>query len=207
LLPLSEQYRYVAYKPTKDKWNDWSHEREWRWKYNSNEEHQISSMQSFETFDSAPGLPLFLGKENGGDFSTVAIIVWTREEADKIQEMLTGFYFAASNNYCAEFSQAVIAKSKIIILEDVIKAVEADNNLNAQTIEGLSESQLLQPIFIQRDTEAYQSLIEETFSEAATACQAAADQYVLLHPSDIDTCGYANTVTYWSAPRKLNHLL
>jgi hypothetical protein len=31
VLPPLEQYRYVAFDPTKGGWLDWSHEREWRW--------------------------------------------------------------------------------------------------------------------------------------------------------------------------------
>ncbi|MDP1660790.1 MAG: DUF4427 domain-containing protein [Phycisphaerales bacterium] len=33
VLPYREQYRYVTYRPTKNRWNvDWTHEREWRWR-------------------------------------------------------------------------------------------------------------------------------------------------------------------------------
>jgi len=64
ILPLEEQYRYVAYSPSGDKWIDWSHEREWRWKVNNKDKDYVWGKDGNGCYDALPGLPLFLGKEN-----------------------------------------------------------------------------------------------------------------------------------------------
>lgn len=196
IIPIHEQYRYVAYSPTKTSWNDWSHEREWRWTHQGREEHQIYAQSQLEYFDAAPGLPLFLGTENGGDFSKLAVIVWTTKEAEEIQKLLTSYYLAGYNNYETQYSTALIARSKIIILETVLSAVERDRSLNAQTIEGLEQGQLLEPIVVHADTSHFQPLIDKAMAEVQRECQIVADEFVATFPADVDICGYASIVTY-----------
>lgn len=149
VLPGSEQYRYVAYNPSSSSsWVDWSHEREWRWVV-QNEELDEVWVQDYQGFyGPTPALPIFKGRLNGRPFTRVCIIVWTHEEAKEIRELLTGFYLAGSNNYDTPFDRTLIEASKIIVLQDVVDAVEQGGRLQAQTIEGLEEGNVLEPIEI-----------------------------------------------------------
>ncbi|QPI27235.1 hypothetical protein I0J99_08355 [Sinorhizobium meliloti] len=132
VLPLSEQYRYVAFNPSsRTNWIDWSHEREWRWIVQDPDRDHIWLRDYHGVYDTAPGLPLFKGAMEGGAFTRVCVIVWDREEAAEIQELLTGLYLAGSNNYGTPFERNLIAASHIVVLEDVIDAVEKGNKLNS----------------------------------------------------------------------------
>jgi hypothetical protein len=110
VLPLKEQYRYVTYNPSDDRWVDWTHEREWRWTPSDNK-HRVwcAGGELQQELMPVPGLPLFNGYENDGYFTQIAIIVKNNEEAKYIQKILTGFYLAESNDYCSPFSKKVIS--------------------------------------------------------------------------------------------------
>lgn len=195
VLPKSEQYRYVAYSPSGNKWIDWSHEREWRWKADEKSE-IISSMTSDYCGDGMPGLPLFHGEEEGGYFSKLGIIVWTEQEAQEIRALITGFYFAQTNDYSTPFSRKVIENSFIIVLENVVSQVEVDGNLNSQTIEGLERSELLSPIIILKPPHNAGEIITKALDKANRAGMEAADKYIKSHNTMGNYCGFAYAVTY-----------
>lgn len=195
VLPLQEQFRYVAYSPTNDKWIDWSHEREWRWVARDDDKHTVWA-ETNDYADFIDGLPLFNGKENNGYFSKLGIIVWNNEEATRIQEELTGYYLAQYNNYSTPFSRILLENSFIIVLNDVIKAVENDKNLEAQTIEGIQAANLLKAILICENTETYENIINKTLKEAKEAGKRAADNYLTKYPDCIDSCGFASVISY-----------
>ncbi|RJT16066.1 hypothetical protein [Rahnella inusitata] len=199
ILNKSEQYRYVAYNPSgnniKDRWIDWSHEREWRWRENNNKDAQIYYRNSDYSMAESPGLPLFVGESNGGFFSKVAIIVWSSEEADKIREELTGYYLAESNNYGIEFNRDVIARSVIIVLEQVKEAVEISKLVDSQTIEGLDKANLLEPILLHKDLELYRKVVETALELAAQEGLKASIEYnAENHPQG--PCGFAHVSTF-----------
>lgn len=196
VLPLEEQYRYVAYSPLEARWIDWSHEREWRWIARDNDRDYISGENTSGYPSHRPGLPLFQGGLDGGAFSRLRIIVWTREEAQEIQELLTGFYLAKSNNYATPFDADLIKSSAIIILQEVVAAVENGRDLNAQTIEGLEEAGLVAPIVIHPAPDGARERVLEAFSLASAAGKAAAVEYIAKSPFDTGFCGYAYAVTY-----------
>lgn len=197
VLPLSEQYRYVAYNPSgKPNWIDWSHEREWRWKVSDENKDQIWGRDGFGCYGPIPALPIFKGTLDGRPFTSVCIIVWTHEEAAEIQEILTGFYLAGSNNYDTPFDRALIQSSHIIVLQDVISAVENDHSIEAQTIEGLNAANLLQPIKIHPTPAGAKKLVDEAMTVAVEASKQAADAYASKHTIDGGACGYANIITY-----------
>lgn len=197
VLPLSEQYRYVAYNPSgKPNWIDWSHEREWRWKVSDENQDQIWGRDGFGCIGPIPALPIFKGTLDGRPFTSVCIIVWTHEEAAEIQEMLTGFYLAGWNNYDTPFDRALIQSSHIIVLQDVISAVENDHSIEAQTIEGLNAANLLQPIKIHPTPAGAKKLVDEAMTVAVEASKQAADAYASKHTIDGGACGHANIITY-----------
>lgn len=196
VLPAAEQYRYVAYSPSGTHWIDWSHEREWRWVANSDDRDSILCKDYDGCIGPTPGLPLFKGKLDGHSFSRVCIIVWTHEEAVEIQELLTGFYLAGSNNYGTELDKQLIRASSIIVLQDVIDAVEKDKDLDAQTIEGLEAAKLVKPIVIASPPEGAAELVELAFAQATAAGKAAAEIYIKKYGGDGGDCGFAHAVTY-----------
>lgn len=196
VLPLEEQYRYVAYNPLEAHWIDWSHEREWRWIARDEDLDRICCADASGCPDGRPGLPLFQGRLDGRAFSKLRIIVWTREEAQEVQELLTGFYLAESNNYCTPFDTDLIKSSAIIILQEVVAAVEQGRDLNAQTIEGLEEAGLVAPIKIHPPPEGARERVLDVFSLASAAGKAAAVDYISRHPSDTGFCGFAYAVTH-----------
>ncbi len=152
--------------------------------------------QDYDTQDFTDGLPLFNGKEDEGFFSKIGIIVWNREEAARIQEELTGYYLAGSNNYGAIFSRTVIENSFVIILDEVVRAVENGGKLQAQTIEGLDAAQLLHPIKIHKHSTELDARINAVWNEAKAGATSAARDYLHKNPSDLGSCAHVNVITH-----------
>ena len=195
VLPIEEQYRYVSYNPSGNRWIDWSHEREWRWKVRNKEKEYVWGRDGNDTYGPVAGLPLFSGPDNDGAFSKLCIIVWNSDEAKEIQRTITGLYLAESNNYDTPFSINVIDNSSIIILEDVVAAVETKGDLNAQTIEGLEASALCCPIRITTPPKKAKQIVESAFKKARKAGNIAAKEFIDKHDISKGYCGYANAVT------------
>lgn len=196
VLPLEEQYRYVAYSPTKDNWIDWSHEREWRWVANDESEDFIWALNGYDCYDSIPGIPIFSGQENGGNFSEVRIIVWSHAEKEQIQELLTGFYLSGSNNYDTPFSRQLINASSIIVLNDVVEKVEGAKDINAQTIEGLESENLCSPVLLSDPPENAEELVKAAIRKAQDSGIAAAAEYEKSYDINMGSCGFVNATTY-----------
>lgn len=62
-LPKDEQYRLVSIELNGLNWNDWSHEREWRWKA-TEPHHKIFSEDNEGVINEYQGLPLFGREKN-----------------------------------------------------------------------------------------------------------------------------------------------
>lgn len=196
VLPRSEQYRYVAYNPSsKSHWIDWSHEREWRWIPQDEDRDQIWVEDHNGMFGPVPALPQFKGKENGCEFNEICIIVWTKDEAAEIQELLTGFYLAESYNYDTPFDRGVIAKSKIIVLTDVILAVESGKHLQSQTIQGLEAANLLEPILIASAPPNAMATSKKAFELAGLAADEAQAEFRKSYGEGDGYCGFAHVTT------------
>ncbi|MBB3272763.1 hypothetical protein FHW75_003959 [Pseudomonas sp. OG7] len=58
LMPLREQYRYVAYTIGDARHIDWTHEREWRWPYRGHDMHWSDDGDMVQTLAEMPGLDL-----------------------------------------------------------------------------------------------------------------------------------------------------
>jgi hypothetical protein len=81
LLPLAEQYRYVAYHIGNHRTIDWTHEREWRWPYKGDQSHFSPEDDSdlVETLAEMPGLDF-----EHTDISGIGVLVQDREDVPKI---------------------------------------------------------------------------------------------------------------------------
>lgn len=208
-LPQQEQYRYVPYNPiaSTSHWIDWSHEREWRWVAQNDERDEIWQQDYNGIFGPTPALPIFKGSLDGRPFTRVCLIVWTHDEAEQMRELLTGFYLAGSNNYDTPFDKTLLANSKIIVLQDVVEAVESGKDLNAQTIEGLEEAHLLQPLAIHSPPKNAKTIVEKAMAHALAVGKEAAASYIAKHPKDEGSCGFAHAVTYEVTSPLVQYLL
>ncbi|CAH0245244.1 hypothetical protein SRABI70_02824 [Pseudomonas sp. Bi70] len=81
LLPLAEQYRYVAYHIGNDRTIDWTHEREWRWSYRGHRSHFDSEDDNYlvDTLEEMPGLDFGLAEITG-----IGVLVQDHEDVAKI---------------------------------------------------------------------------------------------------------------------------
>lgn len=207
-LPIHEQFRYVAYNPANQSdWIDWSHEREWRWVVRDSEVDEIWVQDANGIYGPTPALPIFKGKLQGRPFTQVCIIVWNHEEAKEIQELLTGLYLAKANNYDTPFDTDLISASSIVVLEDVIDAVEKDKDLDAQTLEGLSAANLLQPIKLAAAPNGIGGIVKKAMKKAKAAADKAAKQFKAKHGSGGGYCGYADAITYDVTNATVQYLL
>jgi len=195
VLPRHEQFRYVAHNPSKSgPYIDWSHEREWRWIPKNDKLDEVWA-EGFDGIGPKPALPLFKGRLEGRPFSRVCVIVWTTEEAQEVRELLTALYLAGSNNYGTPFDRKLIERSHIIVLENVVAAVEAGNDINAQTIEGLTEAQLLEPVKLAPPPDNAEEIVKEAFEAAAIAASAARDAHFAKYGDQRGGFGFAHAVT------------
>lgn len=195
ILPRREQYRFVAHNPGGAQTPiDWSHEREWRWIPTDAERDQVWAINHQDIYGPIPALPLFKGANEGHAFSKVCIIVWTKEEATEIQALLTSLYLAGANNYDTPFDRGVIKRSAIIVLQDVIAAVETNGDIDAQTIEGLAAAQLLKPIAIALPPPDAAQIVAAAFAAAGKAGKKAGATYKAAgHPHS--GFGFAHAAT------------
>jgi len=79
LLPLGEQYRYVAYTLGDARHIDWTHEREWRWPYRGCDMHWDDHDEMIQTLADMPGLDLRLTSIEG-----MGVIVKDNKDVEKI---------------------------------------------------------------------------------------------------------------------------
>ena len=128
-------------------------------------------------------------------FTKIGIIVMNQEQALEIQKMLTGYFIAGSNNYDTPFSRKLILNSFIIVLNEVINAVE-NGNIRAQTIEAITEESLIQPVTIFNNCDELLPLIRATIEKAKIAGAQAAHTYMQNNELDEELCGYANIVSH-----------
>ncbi|WP_152974669.1 hypothetical protein [Burkholderia pseudomallei] len=208
VLPEREQFRYVAHNPAQLRGRlDWSHEREWRWVPQNSDLDEIWVKDYNDVLGPTPALPIFKGNRNGRPFTRVCVIVWSNDEADEIRELLTGLYLAGANNYDTPFDKKLIERSRIIVLEDVVSAVECGNDIDAQTIEGLAKAQLLQSITITEAPTNANQIIADAFAAADAATVDASAAYDAKHGNHFSGFGFAHVATTDVTNPIVQHLL
>ncbi|MGE1152107.1 hypothetical protein [Pseudomonas kitaguniensis] len=196
VLPPREQYRYVAHNPKqKVRPIDWSHEREWRWVSQDAELDEIWMKDYDGAVGQVSALPIFKGSLKGRSFTKVCILVWSNEEAESIRKLLTGIYLSGHNNYDTPFDNKLIEKSRIIVLDDVVSAVEEGREINAQTIEGLEQAKLLQPITIAPAPANASKLVAKAFNAAQKAAKIADVAYTANYGDYFSGFGFAHITT------------
>lgn len=207
VLPVAEQFRYVAYNPARPGYPlDWTHEREWRWMATDADRHEVPLPNGLGYAGWKPALPLFRGRrgEHGpcGYFTEVGILVWTPEEADRIVHTLTNFADAGSNMYGEIFDRTVIERSFVIVLSEVVEAVEKGGDYRAQRIEEVPSSAVRRIARAIPDASDYER-VEAAVAEAKRSARDAAID-MLGGPDQIDRpmlgyCGWASVITYEGA--------
>ncbi len=208
VLPKREQYRYVAHNPKHaTRPIDWSHEREWRWVSQDPDLDEVWMKDYDGALGPVPALPIFKGNLEGRSFSKVCILVWSNKEAESIRRLLTGIYLSGHNNYDTPFDRKLIQRARIIVLDDVVNAVEKDRAIDAQTIEGLEEAKLLQPITIAAPPANASKIVAHAFSAAEKAAKTADAKYTAKHGGYISGYGYAHITTTDTTDPIVQHLL
>ena len=211
ILPEAEQYRLVSYNPIGNTPIDWTHEREWRWKADkANDCHSIYALDWRRCQDELPGLPLFRGTGSGGYFTQLCLLVWSADEAEDIQEALTGFAQAGHNDYDTPFCRQVIEASRIIILEEVVAAVEDGREFDSSTIEGVAKACLMKPTVIHesdKNDKAVDDRILGVLNEATRVGEERAEEYQKRYPDDPGPCGFAYAATTDVRSPIVQHLL
>jgi hypothetical protein len=154
-----------------------------------------------------PALPIFKGLLDVRPFARLCVIVWTHEETDEIRELLTGFYLAGSNNYDAPFDRTLIRASRIIVLQDIVDAVVRGGKLRAQTIEGLEEANLLEPIEIADPPANAVETVGRAMKKAGAAAKAAVEAFTAKYGSGSGYCGFAHATTHHVTSPIVQYLL
>lgn len=77
ILPIIEQYRFVAYDPSSGKL-DWTHEREWRWPLDEDPWHDLDGLPPAESSE-IPGLEIDAPQMQG-----IGVIVRSEEDAQRV---------------------------------------------------------------------------------------------------------------------------
>jgi len=180
---LNEQYRYVSMSLDKEKWINWTHEREWRWPYFGENLH-------------VPGLPIWL---EGSQFSAVLVIVEKKEEVKRFLDKMKEYNDSGSNNYCSEFDRNVLANTYVFSIEEIDNSIISNGKVR---IEDLPLRRLLK-IDPPKVSENILDGVKKAVYEAHIAASHAAEEYIKAahrnKDGDImDVFGFAHVKTWES---------
>ncbi|MGO9838626.1 MAG: hypothetical protein ACLP1X_30980 [Polyangiaceae bacterium] len=192
-LPRAEQYRYVAYNPDRDPWPlDWTHEREWRWAPRSSDQHTMW-VEGASSVERVAALPLFRGKEHGGAFSRVALLVQAPTEAEDVANLLGICRDSGWNNMSEVYDPDVLASCLVIPMGRVVEAVEAGDARAARldTIPSELCVRVVRPPVSQADKDR----VSKAVANARAASASAVAAHKLSRPDfEKDCCGFAQVV-------------
>jgi hypothetical protein len=194
VLPLREQFRYVAYDPNRAKPLDFSHEREWRWVAQDPERDSVW-LDGPDGIGPQPALPLFAAREAGGYFSRVGFLVKTANEARELADLLLGYADAGGNNLDTPFSAGLLRGAFVVALE------EAERR-GVQRIEDLSHDLRIQASRPAVSTSLRQK-VRLAVEAAREASRAAGEAFLAANTSSDghirDVSGGAWVITYEAA--------
>lgn len=180
-LSLHEQYRYVA---TTER-VDWTHEREWRWKYDETD------------LDDIPGIALWkLGEKPRP--SQIIIVVKTEAEEEEILDLVKEHFDDEGNIHGYEYDVGLLLNTSVVSL-DRISALDVEGKtirLDDLQPKGLAKINLSDQIAIP-DAE-----ISKIISGASEAGRIEGERWRELMPRNsasghiIDVCGFAYVVSH-----------
>ena len=156
-----EQYRYVAMNLDKDKWMDWSHEREWRW---------------CDPKDrcSCPGLPIWL-KAEPIKFSRSLIMVKEEWEVPIILDKIKELHDAGYSNYYDMYDKAALRRSQVFSLEGLSSL---DRVMKLDDLPSTQLSTFKKP----SPSSAYIRRLRQVLEQASASAAVAAKDYRENHP-------------------------
>ncbi|MBB2949323.1 hypothetical protein [Sphingobacterium sp. JUb56] len=200
ILPISEQYRYVALDLLSKNKIDWTHEREWRIKVDHKDfwvrddwhmnVHQTSGINIFSDLN----------------FTECIIIIKTNEEAiiiqKVVQKQLDSGYSAGGNEFHTDI--------KYLVIDEALKYLGINE---ITSIENLPEKAFYKQKYdIITDDEKVQVL--KIIEECKTMALSYADEYIDKYKNTIDSsgnfrdcCGYAYVCTFDSENKIIRFLL
>ncbi len=175
-----EQYRYVAMNLDKDRWVDWSHEREWRW---CDPKDQCT----------CPGLPIWL-REEPIKFSRSLIMVKEEREVPIILNKIKELHDAGSSNYCDMYDKTALRRSRVLSLE---RLSSLDTVMKLDDLPSTQLSTFKRP----KPSLSYIQRMRKVLAQASAAAAVAAKDYRENHPRSptghyIDVFGFASIEFY-----------
>ncbi len=180
---LQEQYRYVAMNLNKDRWIDWTHEREWRW-------------ADIDDKSEVPGLPIWI-ENTCYKFSQILVIVKEAWEAEEFINSIKIHYDTGGNIYDSTYNRIALKRTLVVSLEEIDKQ---SNNLSIIRLEDLPIKKF---IYITPKQPSAKTLdkVKQAIKEAKEEAKKAADQDRANAPRNNngyikDICGFASVVTY-----------
>ena len=171
----TEQYRYVAMSLGKERWIDWSHEREWRWCDPRNE-------------CSCPGLPIWLNAEPI-EFSRSLIMVQNDEEVAIVLDKIKELYDARCGNYAEVYDKRALSSIRVFSLE---RLASLDELIKLDDLPSTSLSTFNTP----KPSSDYICRLDDALDRASEAAAVAARDYRKTPPRSVsghyqDVFGFA----------------
>lgn len=178
-LGLKEMYRYVYTKFGSYKKIDWMHEREWRW---------ADIDENFEF----PGIPVFAANPVI-QFSTVIILVKTKEESEDMIEHLKNLYHSKGTNYDLQYNLNLISNALVLAIDELEK-INGDISLIKLDDLPIHSIPKIEHIKVREETKVKVKLALEKASEISLVkSKEHFDKY-----GDKDVCGHCNVVTWYA---------
>jgi hypothetical protein len=181
-IALNEQYRYVAMNLDKNKWIDWTHEREWRW---------ADTRENYEV----PGFPVWVESQNP-KLSQILVIVKEAWEAEDFVDSMKIHYDEQGNIYDSAYNRENLKNTVVVSLEEI------EQQLNSSSVVRLEDLPLKSFSYIAPKTPSTEVLekVKQALKEAQEEAERAAKKDREIAPRNkdgyiADVCGFATVVT------------
>lgn len=181
-IALNEQYRYVAMNLDKNKWIDWTHEREWRWA-DTRENHEV------------PGFPVWVESQNP-KLSQILVIVKEAWEAEDFINSVKTHYDGRGNIYDSTYDRDNLKNTVVVSLEEI------EQQLSSSSVIRLEDLPLKSFSYIAPKTPSIEVLekVKQALKEAQEEAERAAQKDREIAPRNkdgyiTDVCGFATVVT------------
>ncbi|MEA5418478.1 hypothetical protein VB712_04515 [Spirulina sp. CCNP1310] len=179
---LNEQYRYVAMNLDKNKWIDWTHEREWRWA-DTKENHEV------------PGFPIWVESQNL-KLSQILVIVKEVWEVEDFLNSMKTHYDARVNIYDSTYDRENFKNTVVVSLEEIDRQLSGSSAIRLDDLPLKNFSYISPKIPSSEVLEKVKKALIKAKDEAKKAAQK--DKEIAPRNKNgyiCDVCGFATVVT------------
>ncbi|WOD36943.1 hypothetical protein [Nodosilinea sp. E11] len=181
-IALNEQYRYVAMNLDKNKWIDWTHEREWRW---------ADARESYEF----PGFPVWVESQSP-KLSQILVIVKEAWEAKDFIDSVKTHYDERGNIYDSTYDRENLQNTAVVSLEEIEQQLSSFSVIRLEDLPLKSFSCIAPKKPSAEVLEKVKQALKEARKEAEKAAKK--DRDIAPRNKDgyiADVCGFATVVT------------